>query len=265
MKKIIVNFLPTRWVDVLRILNNRHRFRQRFGRLQAQVRSRLYGAKAPVVLTGPFRGMNYLNAIVWASITPKWIGSYECELHDVIEEIISSEYATIIDVGSAEGYYAVGLAYRMPQANIHAFDTDFISRSQTQQLARLNGVESRVKVRSYCSHRDIPHSKVASCLISDIEGGERLLLDPVGCPALREYDILVEVHEVEEKPATLDLLTTRFSESHDIREIISVDRMAWINGGGGELLATLNSQLQVQATDETRPMGQKWLWMKAKN
>jgi hypothetical protein len=50
-----------------------------------------------------------LNETVWGPIEPKWLGTYELELHSIIKGILRAEYNTIIDIGSAEGYYSVGL------------------------------------------------------------------------------------------------------------------------------------------------------------
>lgn len=61
-------------------------------------------------------------------------------------------------------------------------------------------------------------------MICDIEGYEYELLDPAKTPALRQCDILVELHEFERAGLTMeggrDELMRRFSVSHDI-EIVS--------------------------------------------
>ena len=44
-----------------------------------------------------------------------------------------------------KGYYAVGLAICIPNAEIHAFDIDSEARDLTLKMATLNGVSERVK------------------------------------------------------------------------------------------------------------------------
>ena len=52
--------------------------------------------------------------------------------------------------------------------------------------------------------------------MSDCEGGEVTLLDPVKTPALRNCEILCEVHEFYAPNATA-ILVERFKESHKIK------------------------------------------------
>jgi hypothetical protein len=43
-----------------------------------------------------------------SSVLSKLLGTYESELHPVLHEILIKPYELIVDVGSAEGYYAIG-------------------------------------------------------------------------------------------------------------------------------------------------------------
>lgn len=86
-------------------------FRRQFSERQRCSRQKIYGGDGELaVLSGPFKGMRYLDETVWGPIEPKWIGCYEEQLHEVIDDVIEANYLTIFDIGSAEGYYAVGLA-----------------------------------------------------------------------------------------------------------------------------------------------------------
>src|SRR5437016_2600251 len=66
-----------------------------------------------VVQSGPFAGMLYVNQAVGSAHVPKLLGSYEAELHEIMRSVLTENYATIVDVGCAEGYYAIGLALRL--------------------------------------------------------------------------------------------------------------------------------------------------------
>src|SRR5262249_48348857 len=87
----------------VRAIRNRRYFRKQFSQFHSEVRKELYAEDEPIVVQcGPFRGLRYFDETVWGSITPKWIGSYEAELHAVIAGIAGRPYTTIIDVGCAE-------------------------------------------------------------------------------------------------------------------------------------------------------------------
>jgi hypothetical protein len=56
--------------------------------------------------------------------SPKFLGTYELELHRVIERAIELRPKYVLNVGCAEGFYPVGLAIRLSDAQIFAADAD---------------------------------------------------------------------------------------------------------------------------------------------
>jgi hypothetical protein len=174
-----------------------------------------------VVARGPFAGMRYLGGLERTSgdLVAKLAGTYERELHPSIDEWIRSELTDVIDVGCAEGYYAVGLALKMPEVMMHAFDIDADARSRCATLAQLNGVEARVQLGGECTPetlRRFPQRGVA--LLSDCEGFERRLLDPKLAPQLVGWPILVELHDFID-PDITDTIVSRFAPTHEIELI----------------------------------------------
>lgn len=210
------------------------------------------------VLSGPFRGMVYPTRTSEGSRNPRLIGSYEASLAPVIEEIVAGNYDTVVDIGSAEGYYAVGLALRLPKARIIARDTDKNAHVACAQIAEANGVSSRIEIGGAVEHGDLAGLISGNTvIICDIEGAEESLLDPSAAPALRQADILVEVHEGM-KEGRVDLLSARFSPSHEIRRIERhLDDSGlpdWADG-----LADLDRLLLLW---EWRSTPTPWLWMR---
>jgi len=257
-----LEILAPRMLDRWGSIQSRRGIPARYGALQQAVAAHLFGGRPIGVQSGPFRGMSYLNAFIWGSITSKWLGSYECELQGIVEQIVATPYARLIDVGCAEGYYAVGLAFRMPALQVVAYDTDFVSRRQTRALARLNRVGSRVAVRSLCEASDFrPHVAGRTVVICDIEGFERSLLDPAASPGLLGMDILVEVHEEAWSPTTRNLLVSRFSQTHAVCEVAAAGREAWIAAEGAAVWPPGEEALLREAVGEDRTNGFRWLWL----
>lgn len=249
-------------------IGTRLRSWQRFRRLNATVRQRLYPDGADIrVLAGSFAGMRYFDRIVWGIISNKWLGSYEHELAPVVEDIVRSGCRRVLDIGCAEGWYLTGLAVRMSGVECIGFDIDPVSRAQSRELARLNGVSARVRVLDACSHADLQHlAGPGTVLISDIEGFEAVLLDPSAAPVLLRTDILVEVHEKDGGSTALNqLLRQRFAATHDIQETRPTTPAAWIIAHRAQLPAALDDALALQAANEHRPQGNHWLWMKARS
>ena len=254
------------WVTALR---RRRLFRQLFEEKQNLVRKRLFGSDPPIrVLTGPFQGLRYLDEITFGPITPKWLGSYEFEIQDLIENVGLRRYPQIINLGCAEGYYAVGLAWCSPESRVIACDIDPLARIQVRKLALINGLSNRITVNGFCAHKQLQSFlTVPSLLLIDIEGKELELLNPSKLPQLRQADILVEIHATDRSnnpERTESLLRERFRETHSIERRTPLDRSEWIQQNRGIWQRCLTLEEVLNATNEYRSGEQAWLWMQTK-
>ncbi len=166
------------------------------------------------VQNGPFKGLRYISESSGSALLPKLLGSYEAALHAVLLDLMSNEYDTMIDVGCAEGYYAVGFAYRCPGVPVIAFDANPVARAMCSRLARLNGVADRITVLGECE-RDALGAAILgrSLIICDCEGGELHLLDPAVVNGLDCCDLIVELHP-HVHPLIPRLIEQRFEETH---------------------------------------------------
>jgi len=178
-----------------------------------------------IVQGGPFAGMQFLDRVSEGAYVPKLLGSYEAELHPLIERLAASAYDAVINIGCAEGYYAVGLAHRLGVA-VHAFDIDDAAQRLCRDLAQRNGVADRVTVGAAFHTTDFSRYAGRKVLvICDIEGAETALLDPSAAPELRNMDMLVEMHRLAGR-WTSKVLFPRFEASHSIVEIRQAPRNA---------------------------------------
>ncbi len=147
------------------------------------------------VSAGPFAGMNYILSSIGSALAPKLLGTYEAELHGVVEQLLRGSFSVVVDVGAAEGYYAVGLARRFPGVPIIAFEQEETGRRLLAKLAGVNDVSDAIEVRARCEPADLQAAlKPGALLITDVEGYERVLIDPLVVPALKGATILTEVH-----------------------------------------------------------------------
>jgi hypothetical protein len=152
------------------------------------------------VRDGPFAGLRYVKRAVSAPeladcLPAKLLGSYEQELHPAIERMLGSRFETIVNVGAAEGYYAVGLALRAPDARVYAFETDTGRRELCKELARVNGVAERIDIGGECDP-GWPAALEGDCLlVMDCEGCEARLLGEDQAAALSGSALIVELHD----------------------------------------------------------------------
>jgi hypothetical protein len=153
---------------------------------------------------GPFRGMRYSRAAVLTHhATPNLLGTYERQLYPFLKEA-AARCDLIVDIGAAEGYYAVGLA-RLTGKPVLAFDVNGSERQMTKEIAALNHVSNLVTVFPWCSSAklvDLVRGKRA-LVFCDIEGGEFSLFTPDVVEALRGCDVFIELHGTPEENHSL--------------------------------------------------------------
>lgn len=168
------------------------------------------------VMSGPFQGMNFYFNDTLGCYAPKLLGVYELEMHEFVRQAIAKQYEAVINIGCAEGYYAVGFATTMPNSVIHAHDIDEKLQAVTQRVAEKNNVAHRIKIGGLFDGKRFDEFKGKRTLVfCDIEGAERELIDPAAYPELLNMDILLECHECF-IPELRKVFIERFSKTHDI-------------------------------------------------
>ena len=220
----------------------------------------IVGRSGTQVLSGPFKGMDYPVRASEGSRAARLLGSYESSLAPVIEEIVTKAYRVVIDVGSAEGYYAVGLARRLPQARVLARDANPKAQALCAALAAANGVADRVEIGGLMDHADFDLcNEQKTLVVCDIEGAESELLDPELAPGLADADILVEAHDCM-RPGLSHMLVERFRATHHIR----VFGRRLDDSGLPDWMEGLSDLDRLVALWEWRSGPTPWLWMVTK-
>ena len=173
----------------------------------------------PVIYQGPFQGMTYVETASEGALIPRLLGTYESELHPHIAAFAEAGLDCVVDVGCAEGYYAVGLARHMPGVTVYAHDIDERARTLCAELAAKNGVADRVVVGGEFQPQDFQRFAGQRVLVMvDTEGAEVDILDPARGPALAGMNIVVETHDLY-RAGALRTLVDRFSATHDIVQV----------------------------------------------
>lgn len=210
------------------------------------------------VAGGPFAGMAYVSSATEGALIARLLGVYESELHPHFETLIAEGLDCVIDVGCAEGYYAVGLARRMPQTTVYAFDILETARVACAGMAADNGVADRVIVGGEFQPEDFQRFAGQRALVLvDAEGAEVDILDPVRAPALAGMNIIVETHDLY-RPRALATLMERFSATHHIQRVDqdfkAYDQPDWVRN--------LNHLDQLLTVWEWRQRPTPWLVMR---
>lgn len=215
------------------------------------------------VATGPFAGTEYVDSSCGSAYIPKLLGMYERELNPYVEAACAALPDRIVDVGAVEGYYAVGLARRNPQAHVVAFEMEESGRKLLSDMVALNDVSSRVEIRGRAEPADL-HAVLAGAVrplvVCDVEGYEATLLDPAQAPALRYAMILVEMHDFI-TPGITEQIENRFTATHRVTRVWQEPRSSDEFPYRTLLTRLLPRSYLDWSVSEWRPERMSWLWM----
>lgn len=221
-----------------------------------------------VVRGGPFAGMNYIHDAFAGGYVPKLLGIYERELHPIITRLSALGVRTVINIGAADGYYAVGLSRMFPELRVIAFEMEQRGREFLRAMAERNGVLPQVEIRGRCELKDLSgviDAQQQTLILCDVEGYEDVLMDPDKVEGLRKTYLLVEIHDGK-NPGVADRIRHRFGSTHTIETIWQDNREASEFPFSTCYTCTLGPEYLAAAVDEGRPVRpgatpMSWFWM----
>jgi hypothetical protein len=181
-----------------------------------------YGA---IVRRGPLQGLRY--PAHWASdadvLISKLVGAYEAELHPILFEQIAAQPTVFVDIGCAEGSYAVGLLLASPRTRTVAFDRDREARQRCAELAQANGVESRVQIKGSftAAALDADVEQSSAFVLCDIEGAEFEVFKENLVSRLQYATLLIELHaHGADRERQIEEFAGRFAGTHAATRIL---------------------------------------------
>lgn len=224
-----------------------------------------------IVHSGPFAGMHYIHDTMSGGYVPKVLGIYERELHPTIARLSKLGIKTVLNIGAADGYYAVGLCRMFPTLRVLAFETEPRGREYVRAMAEQNAVSSQVEVLGNCDPAGLQaalQEPRASLVLCDVEGYEDVLMDPDKIPALREAWLLVEIHD-NKNSGVSERIRARFEKTHTIETIWQTKRAAADFPFITPYTQSLAPEHLAAAVDEGRPVRDgstpmSWFWMTPK-
>lgn len=205
---------------------------------------------------GPFSGLIYPYLPrpfeTWSKILPKLAGTYEIALQPVIRKIIDRPYKTIINIGSDEGYYAIGLAKLKKSTKVYAFDINQRTIKYAKKFAKYNNVNKNIFIETIPAPKKISqYITTQTFILCDCEGCEYAIIDPKKIPELCLCDMLIELHPAEHKYIR-ETLIRRFRNTHHVRIIDEKKVSSRYN-------SLLDLMIKKITQDEMRPFKSSWI------
>jgi hypothetical protein len=221
-----------------------------------------------VVKNGPFKGMQYPEKnSIGSALFPKLLGSYESELHKIIDLCIDKKYTDIVDIGCAEGYYAVGMAIRLSNANIYAYDTDPQALSLTSSMFKINNInQNRIFIGNLCDEKTLMSIplKEKALIISDCEGYEKHLFTEKSVEFLSNHDLLIEVHDMFDIEIS-SYLSELFKDTHKLYTIYSIDDIQKAKTYNYDEINDCNLPTKKILLEEGRESIMEWFYLESVN
>lgn len=233
---------------------------------------KVLGGGGVVVRNGPFKGLKYASLeAAGSSLFPKLLGSYERELYEIIETTKKNIYSEVIDIGCAEGYYAIGFALGNNVGKVYAYDIDLNARKLCCNMAKANNVKHKVIISDKCTDKTLANFNFTgrSLVISDCEGYERILFNKLSVKNLLNSDVLIEVHDYDlsknYKVTNYKYLINLFKSTHNYKVINSIDDYQKIYTYKYKELQGFDNSQKFLALRERRACIMKWLFFTPKN
>ena len=218
-------------------------------------------ARQQQVTAGLFSGMRYANLEARCSaLLPKMLGTYEYELGIALDRLLRSKvYSTCIDVGSAEGYYAIGVAMLQPHCKIYAVDSDPAALKLCGLNALANGCFEQIELMREISDTalcDFPLPS-PSLIISDCEGYEKKLFTDKSVRNLLTCDIIIEVHDFVD-PTIGDHLRSIFLSSHNLDVVMTISDSEKARAYNVPEIKQYDLETRSYLLSEFRPYPMRW-------
>jgi hypothetical protein len=236
-------------------------------RIMRNVNRQVFQLLGDKVNYGPFQGMiipEYNAAWNDGNASTKLLGTYEHEIQPAIEHAMWRDPKILVNVGCAEGYYAIGLARLYPDLMVFACDLDLNNVKCCSEYAEKNDVSDQIEIFQGCVRPEemnlvFPEWR-HKLFIIDCEGYEITLVDPTKCPLLRESDLIIECHDFL-NAGTSSTLADRLADTHLISRVLpslpDFNKFSFVREAP--------NIMSVLALVEKRPMPFCWLLCWAKN
>lgn len=174
--------------------------KRRIVSLRISISEKLFEQFEGTVRYGHFSGMKLPQRTYWgrSEISCQLLGIYEKEIQkSIFDNSVRRKY--FIDIGAADGYFAIGVLVANIFESSIAYEIDPRGRQIIEQNAALNEVSDRIQVRDEAKstwYEEYSKEFLADCLIlMDVEGFEFSLMNKISFMNLSSSIIIIEIHD----------------------------------------------------------------------
>lgn len=220
------------------------------------------------VVYGKFKGMKLNKNSYWSKndLITHILGVYEYHILEQLIKFSKINNSVFIDIGAADGYFAVGGAYSGLFKKVYAFETHEEGRKSLIENAKSNYCETNVLIKSkanFDSLKDLIDIHKSTVILIDIEGDEFNLLNYQTLKLLSNCNIIIELHP--------DLVNNGYEKKKDLINFsksffnVSIIKREIYNPNLFEELDQFTDEERLIAFSEGRENNMSWLVLEPKN
>ena len=220
-----------------------------------------------IVAYGPFEGMQLGKDVWWSKndrIT-QILGVYEQHVMEKLIEYGKRQSHPFIDIGAADGYFAVGMAFSKSVNKVYAFEISSVGQEKIKENAARNSCSDLVFVRgepNYESLNSIISESSGAVVLLDIEGDEFQFLTEEILTLMRNCYVVCELHPWIVK-AGYEKQKQLISKAENIFNVSMIQREAY-GPNQFEELSEFSDEERLIALGEGREKNMKWLVLEPK-
>jgi hypothetical protein len=216
-----------------------------------------------VVAYGPLKGTRILERVTWGGAEgagSKILGLYESSILEKISTL-PSHIDTVVDIGAADGYYAVGMLRNGIVKRAICFELDPRSQKEIDATAQLNNVRNQVEILGLADFSFLQQIQIRDyssvLFIVDVEGNEYELLTNENLEAMKMSHMILELHEFN--PRAIELAEALISRAE---KRFSVEILHQITKNQSDtFFDSLSDHERGLVASEGRPSKMRWLYL----
>jgi len=209
------------------------------------------------VQEGPFKGMIISEDQFWGlgDKASKILGLYEKEIQNLLNHIQEkNNFPTFIDIGGADGFFAVGSVKNNLFKNCEVFEISKRGRQSIEESAIKNNVADLISIKSEANEKTLSSIENInnSVILCDIEGSEYDLFSENLIKNMHPSNVIIEIHKNPD--ISLNEFEDKFKNLFSINKITQEPRSL---KGFGEL-KNFNDNNRSLLASEGRSCIQEW-------
>jgi hypothetical protein len=164
-----------------------------------KVLTKLLDEHGAVISHGPFKGVKLSKDSWWGrfDLISKILGIYEPHVVDRLITFAEQGTRTFVDIGSADGYFPIGMMSGEIFKKAYAFEISDEARTKMKLAIERNGCGEKIVVGKEANVetlRQVLETNDDAVILIDIEGAEYDFLDDTALTMIKKCRVICELH-----------------------------------------------------------------------